>query len=294
VTEEVRELAALYALGALTQREASGFEAHLREGCPICESELRRFEQTAAGIGLATEEIEPPEYVRDPLLERIEREHHVPVSAAPPNPIKRKPLPEPALPLFSALSKPKSKRTMSNSAFWFLQALIIALVVLCSWFIYLMVSMKAEKTLLQHELSSSQADANDLRILLDVGKEQSENLNQLLTVAGKPGVRMARLAGQSANQPSSGALFLDPVQHQYFLIGSFSPPPPGKAYQLWLATPSVKVSAGLIKINTANPTFITAPVPAIASDAVVFGITLEPDNGSAIPTLPYFISGRFN
>jgi hypothetical protein len=302
VTEEVRELAALYALGALTQHEASAFEAHLREGCAICESELRRFEQTAAGIGLAAEEIAPPEYVRDPLLERIEREHHVPVLAAPTNPIEEKPVPEPALPLLSTLSKPQSKRTMSYSAFWFSQALMFALVVLCFGAIYMkmMISMKADKAQLQHELSSSQADVNDLRSLLLSQNEKSENLKQLLTVAGKPGVRIARLSAQPADPTFSGAVFWDTEQHRCLLMGSFPPPPIGRAYQLWLVVPSAKVplpkfvSLGLFAINPANPTFTTVPVPEIVLDAVAVGITLEPDSGSGMPNLPYIISGRFN
>jgi hypothetical protein len=37
-TEELRELAAFYALGSLTQHEAHSFEIHVQEGCPVCEA----------------------------------------------------------------------------------------------------------------------------------------------------------------------------------------------------------------------------------------------------------------
>jgi hypothetical protein len=293
-TEEIRELAALYALSALTQHEAHSFEMHLAEGCPVCESELRIFEQTAAGFGLAAEEIETPGYVRDLLLARIEREPRVAAPSVPSTPNEDKPMPEPASPLFSTIDQPKSKKSMSKSVFWFLQGLMIVLIVLCAWFIYNLRSVQALNARLQTDLSRSQADAGDLRILLDIQKEKSEDLNQLLTVAGKPKVRMARLTSPSGAPSSSGALFLDPEQQHYLLIGSFPPPPPGKAYQLWLATPSVKVSAGLVKVNPANPTFTKAPVPSIASDAVAAGITLEPEGGSKEPTTSYFVLGRFN
>ena len=74
VTEDVRELAVLYALGSLTQHEARSFEMHIKEGCTVCEAELRRFERTAAGIGFATDEISSPEHIRDRLMARIEEE----------------------------------------------------------------------------------------------------------------------------------------------------------------------------------------------------------------------------
>ena len=73
-TDEIQELAALYALGSLSQREARSFELHLQEGCSSCAAELQTFQNTAAGIGLSAAEVEPPEYLRDLLSARIERE----------------------------------------------------------------------------------------------------------------------------------------------------------------------------------------------------------------------------
>jgi len=290
-TEEVRELAAFYALGVLTQHEARAFEAHLMEGCSVCKSELQKFEQTAAAIGLGSEEAETPEYVRDLLLARIERKPQVPISAKPPHINERKPMTEPESPLFSSLSKPESRKSMSKTTFWILQALMIALVLLCCWAFYYLRSMQSSNSRLSNELSKAQDDANSLQILLDIQKEKSDKLNQLLAVVTKPGVRIARLAGQSA---SSGAIIFDPQQHQCLVMGSFPPPPPGKAYQLWFATSSAKMSAGLIKVHPANPTYAEMPVPAIASEAVAAGITLEPDSGSTAPTTPFIVAGRFN
>ena len=73
-TEEIRELAALYALGSLTQHEAQSFEIHMQEGCSVCEAEYHRFARTIAGMGFAAEEVAAPDYIRDLLLARIERE----------------------------------------------------------------------------------------------------------------------------------------------------------------------------------------------------------------------------
>ena len=291
-TEAVREQAALYAFGALTQHEAHSFEAHLNDGCSVCESELRRFERAAAGVGLAVEEIETPEYVRDLLLARIEREPHESVSVTPTDSDEESPLPEPA-PLFSGLSKPKPKRSMGKPIFWILLALLIVLVGLCAYIAHELRSAKGLNAQLQEKVLGLEADAGNLSILYNAQKEESESLDQLLVLAGKPGVRMARLKGQSDDQEYSGVLYLDPEQHQCVLVGTFPPPPEGKAYQLWFFTSSAKVSAGLITINPGTATFTTVPVPETAVDADTTGITLEPESGSSEPTTNFFVKGRF-
>ena len=79
-TEEIRELAALYALGSLTQHEARSFEIHMREGCPVCEAEFLKFEHAAAGIGFRRQRLPLRIIFRDLLSARIERE---PQTASP-------------------------------------------------------------------------------------------------------------------------------------------------------------------------------------------------------------------
>src|SRR5881409_285755 len=74
VTEETQEVAALYALGALSQHEARSFERHLREVCPACAEELARHERVVSHLGLAAPPSAPSPYVRELLLARVERE----------------------------------------------------------------------------------------------------------------------------------------------------------------------------------------------------------------------------
>ena len=51
--QEVHELAALYAVGALDQTEAREYESHLGSGCEPCISELRTFENAVACLAFA-------------------------------------------------------------------------------------------------------------------------------------------------------------------------------------------------------------------------------------------------
>ena len=68
---QMTDIAALYALGALTQHEVRTFEEHLAEGCEICLAELEAFDQTVNVLGFSAPEAEPSDAVRAELLMRL-------------------------------------------------------------------------------------------------------------------------------------------------------------------------------------------------------------------------------
>lgn len=74
-TDELRELAAAYALGALELDEAQELESHLAEGCLVCLAELEGFAGTAAALALGAEEQQPPQRVRGRLLSMLNGHH---------------------------------------------------------------------------------------------------------------------------------------------------------------------------------------------------------------------------
>jgi anti-sigma factor ChrR (cupin superfamily) len=71
LTNELREQAALYALGALEAAQARAFEGHLRAGCAVCQHELDAFERTVSLLALSLPERRPRACVREALLERV-------------------------------------------------------------------------------------------------------------------------------------------------------------------------------------------------------------------------------
>jgi hypothetical protein len=290
VTEEVRELTALYALGALTQHEAYSFEIHLPD-CSVCKSELCRLEHAVAGIGLAAEEIETPEYVRDLLLARIEREPQVSVSIASSNPNK------PALNTISRIDESRSEDKRRGSKLdWTLRIAFVILVFANLLAFTSLHSTQALNARLQTQISDSKIAIVNLRKDLEDNRKKPEDFAQILEVTGKPGMRIAWLAGQPLAPSSSGMLFWDTGQGRYLLMGSFPPTPPGMAYQLWLVTHAKKkVSAGLIKTNPDGSIYTAAPVSENPKDAIdAGGITLEPESGSSSPTTHFYALGPFS
>lgn len=281
-------MAALYALGSLTQHEARSFEIHVREGCAVCEEELHRFQNTTAGIGLAVDEVDTPEYIRDLLVARIEREPQTAgdittdgagaaeASTAAALPSSYKPA------LFQAEGKKSSVFAWVFIAFFALLAILATL----AWR-----SAEQRSGRLRAAATEARADADNLRTLLDIQKGKPADLDQFLSVAGLPGARAVRMVGQSAAPSSSGAVLWDSQQNQCLFFGLLPPTPPGKAYQLWINTPTVKASAGMIKTPPTGRTFAVLPVPKDVMNATAFIITLEPEGGSQAPTPPYYVVG---
>lgn len=70
--DEIRERAALYALGALSDQEAREFEAMIAGGSVECEEEFRSFASIVAKIGLAATREHPPAPLKDKLFDELE------------------------------------------------------------------------------------------------------------------------------------------------------------------------------------------------------------------------------
>jgi hypothetical protein len=290
-TEELREAAALYALGSLTQQEAHSFENHLKEGCSVCAVECRKYERAVVRIGLAAEEAPAPEYIRDLVAARIEREPQTAPPKTQPNPpVEEKNAreflhPSPAPPRL--LSQPRSD---GPSIFPWVLAVALAVLGLAAG--YAWKSARELNAQLQAKVSATQSDIEDLKSKLDDTKENSGNLQRILSLAGKPGTRIARLVVQTASPASSAMVIWDTEKGDCLVLGKLPPEPEGKVYQLWFFTPVSKVSAGSLKLGSNG--LVTIPVPRDAANASAAVITLEPDNGSQIPTSPYYAAGRID
>jgi anti-sigma-K factor RskA len=291
-TEEIRELAALYALGSLTQHEARSFEIHMREGCSVCEGEFHKFARTIAEMGFASEEVQAPDYIRDLLLARIEREPQPAAPAIAPSQNKEKVLsPEKPSPAAAPFPSPPSKRGMPPIIAWILAAAL--LIVAFGAFFIRRASQDTNKQL-QARLSAARMDAEELQKQIDSQNRKSAELEQVLAIVHKPGARIARLIGQAATPDFAGAILWDTKENECLALGSFLPTPQGKSYQLWFFSATTKIPVGLIKTDLNGRVFMTLPVPQEAAGATAAVVTLEPDNGSQIPTAPYCAAGRID
>lgn len=285
-SEEIRELAALYALGALTQHEARSFETHIREGCPVCEAEYLRFSHITAEIGLAANEAEAPAYIREMILARIEREKP---AKAQPAPTEK---PEPA-PKVAPAPAPRPMLTMAPverpSIFpWVLVAILAVTTALGFWAYY---SQQSDNNRLKQEMASVKTDLGDLQTLYDIQKGRRGELEQIISTVSQPQTHILRLEGLAPAPTSSGEILWDVQQHKCLVFGFMPDAPQGKAYQLWFLTTSAKIPSGTLKPDPAGRIYDWFPVPEDITTMTMV-ITLEPAGGSRAPTLPYYAIGR--
>jgi anti-sigma factor ChrR (cupin superfamily) len=68
MNDELRELASLYVLGAMTQEESATYEAHLSAGCAVCQAEVAAFREVTGAVALSAEPVTPPTELRERLM----------------------------------------------------------------------------------------------------------------------------------------------------------------------------------------------------------------------------------
>ena len=157
-----------------------------------------------------------------------------------------------------------------------------------------MIPLKDTNNQLGVTLTAAQTDILELQKKINAGKERTADLEQIWVILNRPGARLARLIGQAAAPSSLGAVLWDTANAECLALGSLQAIPEGKAFQLWFFSATRKVPIGLIKTDAGGRFFMKFPVPKEANSATAVVITAEPDNGSQIPTAPYYAAGRID
>jgi anti-sigma-K factor RskA len=284
-TDEIQAQAALFALGSLTQHEARAFEAHLAEGCSVCQRELRRQEELVASLALAAPAAEPSPYVRDILLARIEREEQQP--GARPARAAESFEPRPVLP--HPRPQPQPRSTVLPWAI----AAAVALTAAASYF-YTRQQAEQQIQVERTRAEDARSELQQRRAVLEAENRRArQQLDELKAGLGSPGVRFIPLKGQKGIPDASAQVYWDTTNGRWIVAASLPPAPAGKVYQLWfvLAAPGAPVSAGLIPTDSAGRGIASMPLPSGLRKVAAAAITLEPEGGSAAPTMPIYAVG---
>ncbi|HEY1802540.1 MAG TPA: anti-sigma factor [Terriglobales bacterium] len=93
-------------------------------------------------------------------------------------------------------------------------------------------------------------------------------------------------------QPQGKAIYVRNRSSLIFIANNMPEPPARKAYELWLIpTKGAPIPAGVFKPDShGSATVINPPLPA-ETEAKAFAITVEPEEGSATPTMPILMMG---
>ena len=259
--ESPQDLAAAYALGALSADEARRFEAFLATS-PEAQREVREYREVAALLALAGPEPAAgsslPGGLRDRILARVaeQKSRSLPAAASPPG-------------------------VRPSSAVWVALAasLLLALGLGAG-----LVSVRGRLAAVETELTARNATLAQTAQRLT---EREATLNAIL----EPGVELFQLT--SSGDPEPGIqLFWNRQRHQAIVHGfRLKPVPAGKAYQLWFIKDGAPVPSVTFKPEPDGHAKVEAvPVPEGGTLSAA-AITVEPEGGSTQPTLPIVMVG---
>ena len=145
-------------------------------------------------------------------------------------------------------------------------ALIIALAV-----------MWQKNRTMQSELARLKAEINQ-------GQAQRDRERAMGELLISPGGHMAKLTGTNVAPGAQAMLAYDKSGHAMLMAKGLPSTPEGMAYQLWYIKDNKKMPGKVFTPDAAGNGMLEDQIPAVARDAAVFAITLEPKSGVQVPT----------
>jgi anti-sigma-K factor RskA len=260
--EEIRDLAAVYALGGLDGEERVLFETLLRAGDPEAASAVRDFQATLLELAAASSE-PPPEGVKWALLERIGAQTRV--------------QPSPSI----AAVKPRLAPPPVRRSWW--PAVWAA-------------AMAAGIAAIAVGLSLAAMYEKRLQILTEETRAlraEGERQQAILALVRDPGTQVVSLAGLEPAPSAKARMIWNPPQGGLLVTAGLPAAPPGKTYQLWaIAGTAAPVSAGVFAVGADGTATIRVPTLPGVDKVDVFAVTLEPAGGVPAPTGQMYLAGK--
>ena len=268
--EDYKGLLAAQALSALDVADARALTNHL-EGCSDCQSEMVELEDAAALLASQAVPLEPSTKVRERVLATVRAEVQAGFQSDRVSPeVSQRDgnvltFERPARNIWSSLGS--FGALAATLAF---VALIIALAVL--W---------QKNRTMQSELARLRVGMIQEQAQRDRERAIERAMGELLI---SPGGHMAKLSGTNVAPGAQAMLAYDKSGHAMLMAKGLPSAPEGMAYQLWYIKDDKKMPGKVFTPDAAGNGMLEDQIPAVARDAAVFAITLEPKSGVQVPT----------
>jgi anti-sigma-K factor RskA len=261
--EEIKELGALEAAGALGPAERREIERLWREGGPEERQELRELLEAAALLPLALPRTEVSSDLKSQLMSRLmaERREGEPIDG------RVIPFAPPA-------------RAERGAVFWLPLAASLLFASLSLW-LYL------QNARLNREVASLSAQAT--RTAEQLASARSE-LNEVVSRT----TRLVALSGVDASPQANAKVFWDTDAQEWVIyIFNLPLPPSDKDYQLWYITHDQrKIGASVFRPEPDGQVALRFKIPRdLAPRLAATAVTLEPKGGSPQPTGQFYLKG---
>ena len=219
--------------------------------CASCRRELEQLRGDAALLALSSAGPKPPGRARVRLVDAIARE-------------------------------PRSQKKTASAPWWgvlgWVATAALAVVAVVIW----------------QQNAQLKKDAADAANVFEQQRAQLEKANAMAAILQSPDAARYDImpASWKTPPPPSGKAIFSPDHGVVFIASNMDPLPPQKAYELWLIprNGSAPIPAGVFKPDAHGyVAMVHTPMPA--TDAKAFAITIEPEQGSATPTMPIVMLG---
>ena len=264
-----QQLLVPHSLDALEVSAARELEAHL-ETCAECRTELTALRDGAALLAYAAQPAEPRPEVRARILESVRAERTGDRSTAV--------LTHKVVPL----------RPRANWNVWTMGLRVAAAVTFVALLIGLVVLWRREVNL-QQEVAQLNHQLNTQQHELVRDRDVLARQREALALLNSPDAKRLELAG---SQTARGSFVYDQKTGKAVFVAEGLPAtPPDKAYELWfIPNGHSPVPGRIFTVDSSGHALLPEQMPADAMQNVVIAITLEPKRGSAVPTLPIYLS----
>ena len=269
--ENYKELLAASALKALDDPDARILNTHL-ESCADCRAEIIEWEETAALLALDAKPLEPSAQVRERILASVGADSLVSNRVGSIASARRSTV-APQVESNVRLFKLPTRNVWASLGSF---GAIAATVVFVALSIALVVLWQKNRAM-QSELVHLTTEMNQARVQLD----HERAMGELLT---SPDAHMAKLTGTNVAPGAHAMLAYDKSGHAMLLAKGMPSAPTGMAYQLWYIKDNKKMPGKVFTPDAAGNGTLEDQIPAVARDAVIFAITLEPMAGVQVPT----------
>ncbi len=255
---EYFEYLAGYALGVLAPAEQKKIEDHLRDGCDLCEPELRILNATAERLPNGIPSAPLPDGLKARVRNRLEKE--------------------------GLLDQEKPVIQGSGQRFYLLAIAAILVAALAAglfWNSHLKLKEQAEK------VAEKEAQIAEIEKTL---KAKDAEIGWLRD----PGVQLALLTGLADASHAKGKMIWHPTEHKgIFYAESLPPLVQTKSYQLWVIGAQGPVSAGVFETNRSGAAVLTIQqIQGSVEGSLQFAVTIEKAGGVQKPTTNPILIGK--
>lgn len=244
------ELCAGYALGSLDELDRRALEAHLAEGCAICDQELAALTEAASMLAAAAPPQKAPKRLRRRVRDRVRAE------AGLRTPVARPARPaQPWIPTWA----------------WAMAAILLAVGTFIEW---------RATTRLERELVAAHEERATLARQLEEEKRWS-------ALPSAPQARVVELAPTPEGSPLLVArITYDPSSRTALVVADHFDAPAGKDYELWAITASGPASLGLVRAGHSGRVVVRLGDIGDPSTISAFAVSLENEGGAPTHTAP--------